>query len=191
MRDPKSRLRLSWLVVVSVAACVPPGDPADSRMADERARPASPPTAAPRVEGDESLAALTAEVRQLRMAVEELGRSQAETQTLGIALSAQQARIQQITQQLDAVRAGLAAAAMSGQAFDMRLAGTRDELSRTTDRAQRAALEDQIRAIEAEQSGRELELQQVRARENELSRALAEEETRWSDTLARMEQLTR
>jgi hypothetical protein len=48
-----------------------------------------------------------------------------------------------------------------------------------------------IRAIEAEQSSRVLELQQVRARENELSRALAEEEARWSDTLARMEQLPR
>jgi hypothetical protein len=33
-------------------------------------------------------------------------------------------------------------------------------------------------------------LQQARGRENDLSRALALEEDRWNDTLARMEQLT-
>jgi hypothetical protein len=192
MRDSKSWLRLSFIAVVAAtAACVPPGDPADSRLAGERSPSPASTAPAPRVAGDESMAALTAEVRQLRIAVQELARTQTEAQTLGMTLSAQQGRIQQITQQLDAVRAGLAASAMTGQGFDMRLAGMRDELSRAGDREQRAALEEQIRAIEAERSTREVELQQVRAREDELSRALAQEEKRWNDTLARMEQLTR
>ena len=191
MRDPMSRVRLSCLaVVVFAAACVPPGDPNDSRVAERVARPATPAMPAERIAGDESLAALTAEVRQLRIAVEELARSQTETQALGITLSAQQARIQQIRQQLDAVRGGIAATGMMTQGFDGRLAGLRDELSRATDRQQRAGIEDAIRAFEADQSQRELELQQARSHENDLSRALALEEGRWNDTLARMEQLT-
>jgi chromosome segregation ATPase len=192
MRDPLSRVRLSCLAVAAfAAACVPPGAPDDSRVAERETRPAAPPTAAPRIQGDESMAALTAEIRQLRVAVEELARSQAETQALGMTLSAQQGRIQQLTQQLDAVRGGLAASAMMTQGFDGRLVGMRDELSRTTDREQRAGLEDAIRAFEAEQSQRELDLQQARAHESDLSRELAQEQARWNDTLARMEQLTR
>ena len=191
MRDPLSRVRLSCLAAVVLAtACVPPGDPADSRLAERATRPATPATPAPRIAGDESMAALTAEVRQLRLAVEELARSQAETQALGMTLSAQQGRIQQITQQLDAVRGGLAASAMMAQGFDPRLAGLREELLGATDRQQRAALEDAIRGFEAEQAQRELDLQQARAHESNLSRELAQEQARWNDTLARMEQLT-
>lgn len=191
MRDPLFRVRLSCLaVVVFMAACVPPGEPADARLPEQVPRPATPPAAAPRIEGDESIAALTAEVRQLRQAVEELARSQAETQALGIMLSAQQGRIEQIRQQLDAVRGGITAAAMMNQGFDGQLAGVRNELAGTTDRAQRAELENAIRALEADRSQRELELQQARAQESDLARALAQEESRWNDTLARMERLT-
>lgn len=191
MRDPLFRVRLSCIAVVAcTAACAPPGDPPDLRLADQATRSANPPAAAPRMEGDESMAALTAEVRQLRLAVEELARSQAETQALGMTLSAQQGRIQQIRQQLDAVRGGIMAAEMMNQGFDGQLAGARSELAGTTDRAQRAELENAIRALEADSSQRELELQQARAQESELDRALALEEGRWNDTLARMERLT-
>ena len=52
---------------------------------------------------DGSMAALTSEVRQLRVAVEELTRSQTQTQALGVYLSVQQSRILQM-----ATRSGLA-----------------------------------------------------------------------------------
>lgn len=103
MRDPRSWLRSSRFAFVAVvAACAVPDDPA-SRFADDRA-PAAPPAAAPRIAGDESMAALTAAVRQLRVAVEQLARSQQETQALSVYLSAQQGRLVQATQQLDAAR---------------------------------------------------------------------------------------
>ena len=79
---------------------------------------------------------------------------------------------------------------MMNQGFDGQLAGVRNELAGTTDRAQRAELENAIRALEADRSQRELELQQARAQESDLARALAQEESRWNDTLARMERLT-
>lgn len=192
MRDSKSCVRLSCLAVVAVtAACAPPGEPGDSRFADGPAtRAATPPAAAPPIEGDESMAALTAEVRQLRVAVEELARSQAETQALGMTLAAQQGRILQLTQQLDTVRKEIAAATAGSQGIEAQLAGFREEISRMTEPGARAGFESAMRGIEAERSRLELELQQARSRENDLSRQLALEESRWNDTLARMEQLT-
>ena len=56
---------------------------------------------------DGSLATLTVELRQLRMAVEQLVRSQAQTQALGVYLSAQQSRLLQIANRLDAARSAL------------------------------------------------------------------------------------
>jgi hypothetical protein len=49
-----------------------------------------------------SLAALTAEIRQLRLAVEEATRSQ--TQALGVYLSVQQARLVEVAARVDAAR---------------------------------------------------------------------------------------
>ena len=51
-----------------------------------------------------SLAELTAEVRLLRLAVEQSGRTQTQAQALGIFLSAQQSRILQMTTRLDVAR---------------------------------------------------------------------------------------
>jgi len=136
------------------------------------------------------MAALTAEVRQLRVAVEQLARSQAETQALGMTLSAQQGRILQVTQQLDAVRKEIASAEAGSQGFEARLAGARSELSRAGVPEMRAEIESAIRAVEEERSRLERELQQTRGRENDLSRTLALEEGRWRDTLERMERLT-
>ena len=189
MREPKPWVRLPCLTIIVVAAACAPPDGA--RLANDRATsPAAPPAAAPRIEGDESMAALTAEVRQLRVAIEQLARSQAETQTLGMTLSAQQGRILQVTQQLDAVRKEIGAASAGSQGLEAQLAGFRDEISRVTEPGQRAGFESAMRGIEEERSRLELELQQARSRENDLSRALALEEDRWRDTLERMERLT-
>lgn len=189
MREPKSWVRLPCLAVVAAAAACAP--PEGSRLANDGATsPAPPPLAAPRFQGDESMAALTAEVRQLRVAVEQLARSQAETQALGMTLSAQQGRILQMTQQLDTVRKEIAAATAGSEGLEARLAGFRDELSRATEPGERAGFESALRSLEAERARLELESQQARSRENNLSRALALEENRWSDTLERMERLT-
>ena len=190
MRDPSSCVRLSCLAVVAVvAACAGPDDSAGSRISGDRAASAAiEAAAAPRIEGDESMAALTAEVRQLRVAVEEFARIQTETQALSAYLSARQGRLLQTAQQLDAVRKQIDASTASGPVFEEQLARYSDELSRATG-AQRAAVEMAIRQTEAERSSRERELQQARARENDLSRTLALEEDRWNDALSRMERL--
>ncbi len=134
------------------------------------------------------MAALTAEVRQLRIAVEEFARIQTETQALSAYLSARQGRLLQTAQQLDAVRKQIDAATASSSDVEDQLARFADELSSATG-PHRAAIEMAIRATEAGRSSRELELQQARARENDLSRTLALEEDRWNDALSRMERL--
>ena len=179
-------------VVVVVAACAPHDDPTVSGLANDRAtNRAIAPTRAP-ILGDEdgSLAALTAEVRQLRVAVEELARAQAEMQAMGVYLSAQQSRVQQVSAQLDAVRKDLETATVRSQSFEAELARLADALSFITDRQERAGLESALRATETERNRVDLEIQLVRGRESDLSRTLAIEEDRLNDLLARVERLT-
>jgi chromosome segregation ATPase len=190
MRSYESWIRVA--VIAALAACSAPDD-SDYRSTDERAtRPAVSPSSAARIEAnDGSLAALTAEVRQLRVAVEQLARTQTEAQALGVALSAQQGRVLQVTQQLDAVRKDIDFAATNSRSFEEQIPNLSNEMSRSTDAARRDELESMLRAIQAEHNRAELELQQIRARESNLSRSLALEEKRWNDLLARMERLTR
>jgi chromosome segregation ATPase len=136
------------------------------------------------------LAALTAEVRQLRVAVEELARAQAEMQAMGVYLSAQQSRVQQVSAQLDAVRKDLDTATVRSQSFEAELARLADALAFITDRQERAGLESALRATETERNRVDLEIQQVRGRESDLSWTLAIEEDRLNDLLARVERLT-
>ena len=56
---------------------------------------------------DGSMASLTAELRQLREAVEALTKVQAQTQALGVYLSAQQSRLTQTAARVDAVQKDL------------------------------------------------------------------------------------
>src|SRR5688572_1699190 len=62
-----------------------------------------------------SLAALTSELRQLRVAVEELTRSQTQTQALGVYLSVQQSRILQLAARVDSARKDLETATLRSQ----------------------------------------------------------------------------
>jgi hypothetical protein len=136
-----------------------------------------------------SLTALTEEVRQLRLAVEESMRSQTQTQTLGVYLSAQQSRIVQVASRLDVVRSELAGVSLASQSTATRLASNEDRLSQVTNPNERLALEDHIRQMTLEQKTLSLHEQQARNRETELSQALQLENDRWADLISRLEQL--
>ncbi len=140
-------------------------------------------------DGGASLAALTSELRQLRMAVEELTRSQTQAQALGVYLSVQQSRILQVATRLDSARKDLEGVSIRSQELASTLAGPTDELSQVTDPGRRAALEDAVRNLKYEQATVRLREQQVRGRDAELSQTLQLEESRWSDLISRLEQL--
>jgi chromosome segregation ATPase len=139
---------------------------------------------------DGSLAALTAEVRQLRAAVEKLARSQTETQALAAYLSAQQSRMAQTAQQLDAARKELDSANARSRDVEARLGDISAALAGTADRDERARLDDGMRGFKAEQSRVALELEQARTRESDLSGQLQAEERRWNELISRIEQLS-
>jgi chromosome segregation ATPase len=139
--------------------------------------------------GAGSLAALTAEISQLRLAVEESTRNQTQTQALGVYLSAQQSRILQVANQLDRVRKDIDAASDRSQVLATQLTSFEDMLSQATEPPRRAELENRIRAVSSEQKRASLQEQQARNREAEISQALQLENARWSDLISRLEQL--
>jgi len=139
--------------------------------------------------GPGSLTALTEEVRQLRHAVEESMRTQTQTQALGVNLSAQQSRIIQVSGQLDSAQRDLNAASERSQAMATRMARIEDMLSRVTEPPERTALENENRAISLERKRFSWQEQQARNREAELSQSLQLENDRWTDLIARLEQV--
>ena len=80
-----------------------------------------------------SLAALTSEVRELRLAVQQLAQTQSQTQALGVYLSVQQSRVLQVSSQLDAARKELDATASQANELATKLADLEEELPRVSD----------------------------------------------------------
>jgi chromosome segregation ATPase len=173
-----------------VAACGAAVDPTISASADEPQRGREAARAAPDLP-DGSLAALTAEVRQLRVAVEELARSQTETQALGVYLSAQQDRLQQADQQLAAARRELDSATAAKNDLEAQVADMVAQQSRATSPDIRNELGNTIKSLQFEQGRLDATLQQARIRADELSRVVQSEEDRWNDLVARLEALAR
>jgi len=136
-----------------------------------------------------SMTALTSEVRQLRIAVEESARSQTQTQALGVYLSVQQSRILQVATRLDSARKDLEAATVRSREITSQLADVDDQLRQVTDPERRTHLEEVNRALKREQGTVGLQEQQARTRENELFQALQLEDSRWTDLISRLEQL--
>jgi hypothetical protein len=87
-----------------------------------------------------SLTALTAEIRQLRIAIEESTKTQTQTRALGVYLSVQQARLVQGAARLDATRKELDTATVKSRQKSDELASTEDRLSRATNPEARAQL---------------------------------------------------
>ena len=171
---PFSR-RLSWSVAVVLAA-----GSAAVVLAQEKSD-------AP----NGSLAALTAEIRQLRVAVEESTRSQTQTQALGVYLSVQQSRILQAATRLESARKELDAVSLRSREIASQLENFQGEIVRVTEPQRRAQLEDANQQLKFEQRRVVEQEQQARAREAELSQALQVEESRWTDLITRLEQLIR
>jgi hypothetical protein len=137
-----------------------------------------------------SLAALTSEVRELRLAVQQLARTQSQTQALGVYLSVQQSRVLQVSSQLDAARKELDGAAFRSTELASKLADLEEQLPRVSDPAERNSIQQATRAMRREHTLFAAQEQQARNREIELSQSLLAEESRWSTLITRLEALT-
>jgi hypothetical protein len=137
------------------------------------------------------LAALTAEVRQLRVAVEESTRTQVQSHAIGMSLSAQQSRISVIGSRLEAVRNELLGATARRRDAEALVANAQRELAQVADPAERAQGGGMYQLFK-QQADRAVQVEEdLRRRASDLFQSLQVEEQRWSDLMARLEQATK
>ena len=140
--------------------------------------------------GGASLADVAAELRQLRLAVEESTRRQTEAHALGAYLSAQQSRLVQVTSRLDVARRELDAVSLRSNQLSTALTNNEEEL-RSARPELRSELEMQARGLKEQLETVPAQLRQAQIREAELSQILQAEEARWTDLIAKLEQVVR
>lgn len=136
-----------------------------------------------------SLAELTAEVRQLRVSLEGAGRTQTQVSALGMALTAQQGRLVQVTTLLEKVDDELrAASAKSAEAAkEVSDAQARAANPRATD--DRAGLLQQVEFFKQQAAPFLAEENRLRQRQQELMASYRTEEDRWRDLVSRLEEI--
>jgi chromosome segregation ATPase len=173
--------RCSCLAIVGTcAACMAPGDN-DSSVATVNRQTSLPAPPVPAAEAiplasDGSIAALTAEIRQLRIAVQELASGQQAAQTLSATLSVQQNRVERAAEQLQNIRVNIEGVTFQIDQIEARLTSLSDELALATDLDRRQNLERQIRQARQQKSGFESQLQRARSQESELLLAFQNEQ---------------
>ena len=138
-----------------------------------------------------SLAALTTEVRLLRMAVEKSTQTQTQLQGLSVYLSAQQSRLIQTSARVDTIRKDLDIAVRDSKALADRVAAARASLANELNPDLKAQVQDMLTAITREAAHATAYEAQIRAREAESLADLQTEFTRWSELIARLEQAMR
>jgi hypothetical protein len=139
--------------------------------------------------GAGSLGELTSEIRRLRFAIEQSSRTQTQAQALGIFLSAQQSRILQGTTRLDAARKELETIARQSTHHASQLALLEEQIPKISDPIERAAFEDRSRNLKLELKAVVAQEQQARTHEAEMLQAWQQEEARWNDLIARLQQI--
>lgn len=168
-RTPRWRFGLTLMVLVGAAG-------ATSWMQTATADPGS-------------IAGLTAEVRQLRVAVEQSTRTQSQTQALSVYLSAQQSRMVQLAQRLDRVRDDATAARARSQQIAGLLKMAAGDPDPSASAAERAEHNEMTRLFKAQVDQAAEEEQRLRAREAEMQQMMQQEEARWTDLISRLETL--
>ena len=136
-----------------------------------------------------SLSEVSAELRQLRLAIEEATRRQTQTQAMGVYLSVQQSRLLQVSARLDAARRELDTATGRSRDIATELSNTEDALARGAKPELKSQYEMHARNLRQEMEKASVQLQQAQMRETELSQMLQSEEARWTDLITKLEAL--
>lgn len=94
-----------------------------------------------------------------------------------------------MTTRLDAARTELDAIARQSTAHANRLAVLEEQIPKISDPNERAALEDRSKGLKIEMKAVAAQEQQARTREAEMLQAWQQEEARWNDLIARLQQI--
>jgi hypothetical protein len=136
-----------------------------------------------------SLAALTNEVRLLRVAVEKSTQTQTQLQGLSVFLSAQQSRVLQASARVDALRKDLTNAARDSRALADRIIGLQNALTTEQSPEVRQQFQEMLAASKREAAQATESENQIRVSEAEASAELQAELNRWSELTSRLEQV--
>lgn len=136
-----------------------------------------------------SLAELTAEVRQLRVAIQDAGRTNTQMQSIAIALTAQQGRLVQVTSRLDKADEELQIASKKADEARRELATFQERLARPRPDESRAELQRMVDGFKEVAGQLTDEENRVRQRQQELMNAYRTEEARWHELVAKLEEI--
>jgi len=136
-----------------------------------------------------SLAELTAEVRQLRVVVQDAGRNQVQIQALNISLTAQHSRLSQVSARLDKADEELRVASAKTQDFSKTLSEAQAELARATTESDRRHLQDVVAEFKATVDRLGADENQIRTRQMELFNSFRAEEARWIELVSKLDEI--
>lgn len=138
-----------------------------------------------------ALQVVTFELRQLRQVIEELARSQAQTQALVALVTVQQSRIGQIARNLEAARADVGSAASQGRVIATELSVLVTERDSAVNAPRRSQLDVLISQLTIEQAAVFEREQAGERRVGELLRQLQDEDGRAAAAITRLEAISR
>jgi hypothetical protein len=136
-----------------------------------------------------SLAELTAEVRQLRLVVQEAGRNQTQIQALNISLTAQHSRLSQVSARLDKADEELRIASAKTQEVSRNLSAAQAGLARAPNDLERRTHQMLIEEIKPIVDKYAADENQIRTRQMELFNSFRAEEARWIELVAKLEEI--
>jgi hypothetical protein len=141
--------------------------------------------------GAGSLAELTAEVRQMKVALQEASRSQNQMQALNISLTAQQSRLAQVSARLDTAEEDLQQAMSRTQEAVTVIATAQNESRPNASVEERAQLAEMVKTFRQQAEQAQTRENNARVRRDELMNAFRAEEARWLQLVAKLDEIVK
>lgn len=141
--------------------------------------------------GTDTLSALLAEVRQLRLAMERAATTTPQIQLLSARLTVQNERLTRAARDLDTTRQELERMSVGTAGSASRLTELEEMVSRELDAARHRQLVQEHRDVKRQAEQMVVREQQLRAREAELANVASAELGSWTDLNKRLDELER
>jgi hypothetical protein len=136
-----------------------------------------------------SLSELTAEVRQLKVAIQDASRSQNQMQALNISLTAQQSRLAQVSARLDTAEEDLQQAVGLTRDAMAAISAAQKETRPNSSVEERAQLAEMVKMFREQADEAQTRENTLRAKRDELMNSFRAEEARWLQLVARLEEI--
>ena len=140
---------------------------------------------------EDVLQALLAEVRGLRLAMEQMTAAGPRVQLVMGRLQIQEQRLNAARRRLDDVRENIASAERESAEGKDRLAMMEEATQRATETAERNALNAEMKVAKGMLAQKAADIERLRGQEAELTGVVAIEESRWTEISQRLDELDR